>query len=420
MATNSLFELDEFAPYAERFEARRRELARRKSYYTGTVYKDWKTKLGWLYPRLYKGAKTLYLPLFRSVQIDAGIIPGGWALPPVEDEPRAKAWQVAMDTVFDWSDWNTDGVLFVHYGAMYGVSDLKIADLRDARQVIIKPVNPACLLLIDGAQYDSTPRMALWVEQRTDAKGELFEYAEVITPADVRTFADGTPKGFDEREPEYQNELGFVPFVEADHIKSGEALGESTFQMAIPMLDEVNELASYLADIIKKHAEPQWAIAGAEPSGDLTKSGDNIWFLPTGATVKPLVAEIDIPGVLEFIREIRDQVHGALPELAFDELKQKTQIATATLELQLMELVLKVKRTRPNYDHALADALRMAGRAAAGMNLADIGGLDDEGLRFDAERPVLPIDEETRIRIEMAALALEREQALGVKEGGEG
>jgi hypothetical protein len=258
--------------------------------------------------------------------------------------------------------------------------------------------------------------MSLWVEKRCDAAGKDFEYAEVITAEAVRTFAGGTPKGFEDREAEYKNELGFVPFVEADHIKTGEALGESTYQKAMDLLDEVNQMASYLGDIIAKHAEPQWAISGAEPS-DLVKSGDNIWFLPAGSKVDPLVPGIDIAGVLEFVREIRDQVHGALPELAFEELKQKTQIATATLELQLMELVLKIKRTRPNYDHALADALRLAGRAAAGMGgLANIAVLDDEGLRFDGERAVLPLDVETAQRIEMQALALEREKALGKSE----
>jgi hypothetical protein len=295
---------------------------------------------------------------------------------------------------------------------MYGVSALKISDLREARRVIVCPVNPCCLYLVAGAEYDQTPALSLWIEQRQDGLGQMFEYAEVITPATIRTFVDGTPKGFDGREPMYANELGFVPFVEADHIKTGKALGESTFQKALPLLDEVNELASYLADIIKKHAEPQWAVSGAEPS-DLVKSGDNIWFLPGGAKVDPLVAGIDIPGVLEFVREIRDQVTGSLPELAFDELKAKTQIATATLELQLMELVLKIKRTRPNYDHGLAQALRLAGRAGAGMGSPEgIAVLDDEGLRFDPERPVLPPDREAQIRIETAELMLERAKAI--------
>ncbi len=219
------------------------------------------------------------------------------------------------------------------------------------------------------------------------------------------------PFGFDGREAEYPNELGFVPFVEVRHVETGEALGECTFQKAIPLLDEVNRLASQLAEIVSRHAEPQWAVIGAEAS-DLVKSGDNVWFIPQGGDVRPLVAGIDITGVLAFIQEIRDQVHGALPELAFDELRKKDQIATATLELQLMELVLKIRRIRPNYDQGLVNALRLAGRAAATMGLSDVAVLDDEALALDGERAVLPMDPETAMRLEGQRLELEMQRAL--------
>src|SRR3990172_9588838 len=112
--------------------------AGRKGYYNGDVCKDVRKRLGWLGPRLYKGMKTLYLPLARSENIDAGIIPGGWRLPDADKEPQAEAWQEAIDTVFDWSEWEIDGVLYVHYGAMYGVSNLKVADLREAKRVVVK------------------------------------------------------------------------------------------------------------------------------------------------------------------------------------------------------------------------------------------------------------------------------------------
>lgn len=408
----SIFDTDEFKPFRKRWDARLQELMRRRSYYDGSVYHKVKQQLGWLWPRLYKGVKPLYLPLSRAVDADAGIIPGDWAL--AEDAPAS--WQPAIDTLFDWSDWDRDGVLYVHYGAQYGVSGLKISDLREQRIVQVKPIKPTCFLLVEAGDYDGTPQMAIYVEKRTDSQGEEYEYAEVVTGEAIRTFKDGEAWVFGGRQAEYRNELGFVPFVEIEHMKTGEAFGECTYQKAIPLLDEVNQLASYLADIIAKHAEPQWAISGAEAS-DLVKGGDNVWFLPAAATAEPLVAQVDIAGVLEFIREIRDQVHGALPELGFDELRKKDQIATATLELQLMELVLKVKRCRPNYDHGLADALRMAAWAAATMALGEISALDDEALAFDGERPVLPLDPQTEMSLEFQQIALEREKGMSIDEG---
>lgn len=408
---DTIFRLDEFKPLERAWNERLKELALRASYYDGSIYTHIKN-LPMFGPRLYKGIKPLYLPLSRAVDIDAGIIPGGWEL----EEDAPEAWVAAMGTLFDWSDWDIYGVLYVHYGSKHGVSGLKISDLREAGRVILRPVDPQTYMLVYPGQYASQPGMALVIERRYDAAGD-FEYAEVVEPGRVRTYRNGEPYGFDGREAEYPSELDFVPFVEVRHIETGQTLGECTFQKAIPLLNEVNELASYLADIIKKHAEAQWAIIGAEPS-DLVKSGDNVWFIPQGGDAKALVAAVDIAGVLGFVQEIRDQVFGSLPELAFDELKSKTQIATATLELQLAELVIKIKRCRPNYDHGLADGMRLAGRAAATLGLGEISVLDDEALRLDPERPILPLDPLTEIELEMQKMALEREKATG--QNGEG
>lgn len=408
---DTIFKLDEFKPLERAWNERLKELALRASYYDGSIYTHIKN-LPMFGPRLYKGIKPLYLPLSRAVDIDAGIIPGGWEL----EEEAPEAWSMAMGTLFDWSDWDIYGVLYVHYGAEYGVSGLKISDLREAGRVILRPVDPQTFMLVYPGQYASRPSMALVIERRYDAGGD-FEYAEVVEPGLVRTFRNGTLWGFDGRPAEYPSELDFVPFVEVRHIETGGALGECTFQKAIPLLNEVNELASYLADIIRKHAEAQWAIIGAEPS-DLVKSGDNVWFIPQGGDAKALVAAVDIAGVLAFVQEIRDQVFGSLPELAFDELKSKTQIATATLELQLAELVIKIRRCRPNYDHGLADGMRLAGRAAATMGLGEVSVLDDEALRLDPERPILPLDPLTEIELEMQKMALEREKAVGESQEG--
>lgn len=407
MTVSSIFEADEFKPYRRAWDARLEELSRRHGYYDGSVYKKVRGSFGWLWPRLYGSVKPLYLPLARAVDVDAGLIPARWSFP--EDAPPE--WVKARDQVWAWSEWSTRGVLYVHYGAVYGLAGLKVADIRAEARIVIDPVDPTTFMLIYGGQYDQTPDMALVVEKRKDAAGDDFEYAEAITPEVIRTFKDGVLQGFDDREPEYANELGFVPFVEVKHIETGNALGECTYQKAIAMLDEVNQLASYLAETISQNADPQWAISGAEPS-NLQRGEDWVWYLPAGAQVQAFVPNLDIAGVLEFIREIAKNVEKALPESAFDELRGKDQIATATLELQLMELVLKIKRTRPNYDAGMVRALRMVGRAAASMSLPEVAVLDDEMLALDNERAVLPLDEQTLMSLEMQQLALERERDM--------
>jgi len=410
--TKSIFDLEEYKPYQERWEDRQKELKRRKSYYTGDVYKNVREQLGFLAPRLYRGVKPLYLPLARAVDVDAGIIPGGWPLVEGAQEKQIEA----MKTIFDWSNWGTEGVLFVHYGAQYGVSGLKVSDLRDDKKVLVQPVDPQRFMLEQTSAYDPTPGLSFFIEDRVAADGNTVEYAEVITPENINIYINGVTQEYDGQDAQSVNELGFVPYVEVRHIETGEALGECTYQKAIPMLDEVNQLASYLADIIAKNAEPQWAVFGAEAS-DLEKSGDNVWFVPMDGDVKAVLPVIDIAGVLAFVQEIAKNVKNSLPELSFEELREKSQIATATLELQLLELVLKIRRSRPNYDAGLAEALRMAGRAAGTMSLRDISILDDEALQIDPERPVLPLDPITEIELQMSQLALDREMAMGIGEG---
>ena len=391
---NTIFETDEFGAYATRWNTRLKELSRRGSYYDGSAYDKLNLLLrgswleGFLRDRLYTNIRPLYLFLARSVDVDVGLVPGDWRWSADADPASKKAAQ----QVARWSRWGTDGVLYIHYGATYGPVGLKISDLRDRGQVVIKPCNPTTFMLVEGGTYggDDAPVVAFQVETRLDETGAEFEYAEVITAEWVRTFKNGTPQGFDRREAEYQNELGFVPLVETEHIRNGQWLGENTFQKSIPLLNELNELGTYLADIIQKHVEPQWAAFGAEPT-DLEKSGDNVWFFRReGSSVVPVVAPLDIKGVLEFVKEIRTQVESSLPELGFDEIRKKNLIATATVELQLMELFLKIQRIRPNYDDGLERALVMAGRAAASMGLKDISVLVTKPLQLDAERRILP------------------------------
>lgn len=410
----SIFELPEFKPYERIWNIRLKTLNKRASYYDGSIYDDAIGGLSWLKARIGQSIEPLYLPLGSAVDVDAGIIPGGWKLP--EDDPKSEFWQSAIDTVFDWSNWDTDGVLYVHYGAQYGVSGLRVADLRDVGRVIVQPIDPTLFMTIGMRAYDNTPDMSIMIEKRENTEGKTFEYAEVITPLSIRTFKDGEPASFDGREPEYVNELGFVPIVEVRHIETGKPFGECTFQKAIRLLDSVNRMASDLKTIIDKNSDPQWAISGAEPS-ELNHSSDNAWFIPMDAKIQILVPQIDIEGVLAFIKEIAINVDRALPERAFDDLRRKDQIATATLELQLMELVLKIKRCRPNYDKGLKLALQMAGKAAETMNLPEIAVLDDEELRFDDQRPILPADEESQIRLEMARLELESMRNATIDEG---
>jgi len=409
--SKSIFDLDEYKRYRKQWETRLKELNTRASYYDGSAYAGSREGVIWsMGPRVAKEIKPLFLPLARAVDIDAGIIPGGWEFD--HDDARAEVWAQARDALFDMSSWDINGVLFVHYGAMYGVSGLRVADVwtDGERRVLLQPSNPTCFMLVKDDDYALKPSLAFWVEIRENEAGNQYEYAEVITPDAIKTYQDGQPFGYSGRESEYANSQKAIPIFECLHLNDGTTLGECTYQKSIPMLNEVNTMATRLSTVIARNVDPQWVTSGAEPT-DLQRGSDYMWFLPEGAEVKAAAPTIDIPGVLEFIREIKNGVEESLPELSFDDIKKSGQIATQTVELQLIDLIIKIQRTRPNYDRALVDAMKAAGRIGAEMGLAEIAALDDPELILDGTREILPMTPQARIALRMSEIELEQMEA---------
>lgn len=398
----SLFDTEEFKPLSDRWHARQAEFAKRWSYFDGTVY----DKVLWIAEGisapLARGIRPLYLPCARAVHVDAGIVPGYWRL-----APAAEALAPAVAKEFAMSRWDTQGVLFVHYGAMLGNSGLRVSYMTDVKRVIISPLDPSCFMLVRSDAYARGADYAIVADVRQDAAGNDYEYAEVMSASDVRTFRNGVPWSYDGRPPVYAHELGDVPIVECQHLNVGKAIGDCAFSKAMLLLDSVNELASDLRGVIRAYRDPAMALIGIDDTEDETGSAkpfeprrDKAWYLPLGGDAKFLVPNLNIAGTLAFIQDTRDQVEKSMPELAFDELTRTNAIATATVELQLLELVLTIKRVRPNYDAAFVAALRLAGRAALALGLPEIAVLDSDELAFDVERPVLPLTDVTQTQID--------------------
>ncbi|MBK8990147.1 MAG: hypothetical protein IPM39_29470 [Chloroflexi bacterium] len=413
--SKSIFDLDEFKPYARQFMARRSRAARYWRYYKAEAYNNPQngSPMGqFVLSRIADATRPLFTPLARAVNLDVALIPGGWQL-----AATASQHQDAMDVLFRESAWPVEGDLFVKYVASMGEAALYISDERVSKRLRLQSLRPDAYLVVPAGRYDPTPALAILLTAGTDEKGDVTEEATILQPNLVRTYVNGEPKGVDGRSPQYTNALGFVPIVECKN-DPGDGAGEPTFDDAIASLNQVNIQATHLANIIQKHVEPQWAAFGAE-AGDLQKSGDLVWFFPEGSDVKAVLAAVDFDGVLKFIQEIKSEVKDSLPELSLSKLVGVERVAAATIELQMAEAVFKIRRMRKPVDLAVADALRLAGRVAADIGRPDLAALNDPTLAFDADRPVIGMDALTRLQIEsasqttaMSRLAFEREQML--------
>lgn len=411
--TKSIFDLDEFKPYRARWEERRTYFQKWERYYEGTMYA--KKKFFGLHKIMASNVEALFEPLARAVALDVALVPGGWRL-----DAASRDLEEPLRQLFRQSRWRLEGSLYVHNGAMMGHSMLKVVDDRMAGQVRLQALRPDTVLPIATSSYSRELAMAIIIGQQRRG-GEMVEVAEVIEPERIRTFVAGTPTMVaPDRGAEFANLLGFVPIVECRFIESGQKFGEPTFKRSAKALDKVNEQASYLSLIIKRHAEPQWAVIGDVEPTDLEKSGEDVWFIPGGADVKAIVAQIDIDGVRQFVGDILEEMKDSLPELNVSKLVGVQRIAAATIELQMSEATAKIRRIRDSVDTSLADAVRMAGRAAATMReQGELAVLDDPMLEFDRQRRVFDLDALTRLQIEtaenavqMGDLSIRQQQAL--------
>lgn len=398
MATKTIWDIDTYKPYQARFSQRLNRYIKYRRYYDGTIYSDSFFKV---VHKLYAQTKALFSFLPRAVDIDVALVPGindAWQLD-TDDETIV----AARDQLYRWSKWQIESDSWLEDGATLGEAMIKIVPVVDRGIVQLQRLQPEQCLLIDG--------IAIIVDNnRIGSNGKPYQYAEVITPESIRTFRDGEPYSYNDIDPVVDNPLGFVPIVAAANDNDN----RPAFAKILPQLDSVNEMASYLADIIGRHIEPQWAAMGVE-RGDLTKSSGNIWFFPNAdSKLQAILADIDIEGTLKFLETIKSETKANLPELAFDDLRAKDQIATESLKVQLIELQAKISRMRRRYDEALIESHQMAAMTAQIFGFAGIEALLQPH-SIKASRSVLPINEMEMIQLEEARIALEmqRQAATG-------
>ena len=317
---NSFWKIEEFKPIEGRFNNRRNRLQAMEKYYTGLpkglMTEDGNSAWGVQMPleRAKKEMTLLFQPLAGAVHADVALVGGGWEL---EEDSLPLAG--AVKRVLKMSRWGLEQAAYIHAGASMGYSTLKVVHDPNNKRAYIQPLRPDMVLPIPTSDYEPRLSMAI-ITGKSWQSGKEVEVVEVIEPERVRTYVDGKLTGLGGRKGTFPNSMGEVNIIDVPFIYTGGPWGEPTYQAALVPLEGVNQQASDLNEQIRRHIEPQWAAFIEDPqrnAADLQKSGDNLWWFPRGSDIKALVAALDIPGVMELIREVKSRTKRE-PSRTFD------------------------------------------------------------------------------------------------------
>jgi hypothetical protein len=201
----------------------------------------------------------------------------------------------------------------------------------------------------------------------------------------------------------WPNPLGFIPVVHIRNLDIGEEFGLCSFHNLLPTVDALNEIASFMLEIVKLYADPVIVGRGME-RGSLRKQTVDadgrpvatVWWVPTPeGSFEFLEWRGNLPDVLAFLDRIQSAIERHTPELTLGGLQDRKSMSGYSISLHLIELVRKVEEMRGNYFTGLERANRMALRI---LELQGNGEFGEAGHRIIAD-PVLPVDDERQLRI---------------------
>lgn len=389
---------------------RQQRYARNWRYYLNAPYQEGR-------PGLYAKMRAIFNQITQVVDTDARFLMGEKLQ--VKAEPAAEA---ALNRLWEQSDWQQEKYLLARYGACCGDGFIKVVDNR-RWELNPQPDEAAPVKLVVLAPEAVTP--AYHPHDRKRMLACKIEYVcgldlhrpsnevhkEVWTDAEVLVYDPRHPRRIKAR---YPNPHGFIPLVHIRNLDIGEEFGLCSFQHLLPTVDALNEVASFLLDIVKLYGDPVIVARGME-RGSLRKQTVDahgrpvatVWWVPTPeGNFELLEWKGNLPEVLGFIGKIEDSVRRATPELVLSGLPDRKEISGYALSLHLSELQKKIAEMRGNYFHGVEKANRMALRMLATQGE---GGLGDGAHRIVAE-PILPADEMSQLK----ALQIEN-QVLRIK-----
>ncbi len=416
----------------ESFDARQMRYAILWSMFENTAYRNvhnWATKLKTDYG-LYKYVRNVYNPTNRlgvfwqthllggPLDLNAGdgkSVPS--AIPIVTEDDGLRQ---AIGQVWRWSNWATRKDVMSLWGTTLGDVGLRVIDDPDRKKCYLQIVHPGT---VKELSLDDAYNVKGYVieETRDDPLGkkESVTYTEIAERDgdDVvyTTQRDGADYAWMGDTATWSEPYGFVPLVMVKHFDVGLAWGWAEIYPVFSLAREVDDQASKLNDYVRKKVDAPMLFSGVDKPKATTRTAHSAQtddrpepgreevptlYGPLGATVTPIVADLNIADVGTNIDRLLAEIERDLPELRVDELGEDVS-GRARREAR-RDKEAKVRMRRPAYDDGMRRALQMAlsigglrgyeGFAGIGIDSFKAGDLDF----VIGDRPVFqpdPVDE---------------------------
>lgn len=425
------------------FEPRRLRYAINWAFYENDAYRhvhSWAPAYKHNYA-LYRYIRNIYNPSYRLGEFYKAHLWGGpldpeagdaGALPIVTQNPALRP---AIGQVWTWSNWGTNKDIVTLKGAVLGDALLRVIDDVDAGKVYLEYLNPGIVADLAVDAFGHVKGYTLVESRPHPESGRPVEFKEIVSRDGelvvYRTYLNGSPFAWNGKAEEWAEPYGFVPVVHIEHNNVGLDWGWSEMHPARSKVHEVDDLASLLSDQARKAINTGWLFSGVKKgdtssqavprsSATTTRSEPGREEVPAfytsdpTAKATPLVAPLDIPGVVQHIGEILKELERDYPELKFDALRAQGELSGTALRIARQPVETKVNQRRGNYDNGLVRAQQMA-VAIGGMRGYFTGfGLEsyaagalDHSIASRSVFTVDPIDqmEEDKVFWEAAGLA---------------
>jgi hypothetical protein len=369
--------------YRDRWVQRCERYQLLRAYERGTVYHDEKLRKAL---KLYAGIRQIFGPLRRAVNVDVALVPGNWQIDRGNEDDRRPAVPKpvadAVQQVRTWSGFRAAYGRAVRHGSVAGEFGLLVIDDQRARTVQIVPLRPD--EVVTGAFADGTP-FGLVIKCNLVDRGGVYEYAQLITPNTITTFRNGVQHDYDGGGAKRPNLQRTVTVVFSPYRAGEDGVGENTFAGTHELLDRVNDATSQALDVIQRNAEPLTVFSGVD---EINFDADNnaIKMSKPDAKAYTVAPNLVIDQALAVIEKVLGEFKNLLPQLIFDELRSRNDLAYDTVLTLCSELIWHIQEVRTHVDAAVEAAERLA--LAAGVQMG-LWSVDPLAHRLDPERYVI-------------------------------